>query len=55
MTNKEMLDLVNDFPAWGGNAFTLAMQIVQRQREDDAVLAETAGYQALADHIRQAQ
>ncbi len=55
MTNKALLELVNNFPSWGGNTFTLAMQILQRQREDDAQLAEAAGQQELADAIRASQ
>ena len=55
MTNKEMLELVNDFRAWGGNTFTLAMMIVQRQREDDAGLAEEHGANEVAEAIRSAQ
>jgi hypothetical protein len=55
MTNKDLIDLVNNFQSWGGNTFTLAMQICQRQREDDAQLAESAGQQELADAIRSSQ
>ena len=52
MTNKDVLDVVNNFPSWGGNTFTLAMMLVQKQREDDAQLAEAMGQQEVADAIR---
>jgi phage protein U len=52
MTNKEIIELVADFPAWQGNTYALAVLIAQRQREDDAVLAEGMGQQEVADSIR---
>ena len=54
MTNKDLLEMVKDFPAWGGNTYTLASQIMQRQREDDALIIEAAGHQECADAIRAA-
>lgn len=55
MTNKEVRDAVSNFSSWGGNAFTLAMLVVQQEREDAAVIAESLGHQDVADAIRQAQ
>ena len=52
MNNKDLLDMVKDFPAWGGNTYTLASQIMQRQREDAALIAESMGKQEVADAIR---
>lgn len=52
MTNKELIELVADFPTWQGNTYALAVLIAQRQREDDAVLAEGMGQQEVADSIR---
>lgn len=54
MTNKELLEVVNNFSAWGGNTYTLANLILQKQREDDALLAESLGHQETADAIRSA-
>ena len=54
VTNKELVELVKDFPAWGGNTFTLANLILQRQREDDAQIAESLNQQEVADAIRAA-
>ena len=55
MTNKDVVEAVNNFASWGGNAFTLAMVLVQKQREDDAQAAEALGQQEVADAIRSAQ
>lgn len=52
MTNRDLLDVVADFPSWGGNTYTLANLILQKQREDDALLAESLGQQEVADAIR---
>ena len=52
MTNKEIIDLVSEFSAWQGNAYTLAILISQQQREDDAAIAEASGQQEVADSIR---
>jgi hypothetical protein len=52
MTNKELIELVADFSAWQGNTYTLAVLIAERQRNDDAVIAEIAGQQEVADAIR---
>ena len=54
MTAKEVRDIVNNIGLWGGNAFTLAMLIAQRQREDDALAAEGLGQQDVAEAIRAA-
>ncbi len=40
MTTKELIDLVNDFPSWKGDAFKLAVLVMHRQKEDDALLAD---------------
>lgn len=55
MTNKQVVDIVNDLKEWGGNAYTLATIVAQRQREDDALIAESNDAQAVADAIRAAQ
>lgn len=52
MTSKELVALVNNFNAWGGNTFTLAMLVVQQQKEDDALISESLGQQDVADAIR---
>jgi len=52
MTSKELIELVADFAAWQGNTYTLAVLIVQKQREDDALIAEVSGQQEVADLIR---
>ena len=52
MTSKEIIELVSDFSVWQGNTYTLAVLIAQRQREDDALIAEGAGQQEVADSIR---
>lgn len=52
MTNKDLIALVSDFAAWSGNTYTLAVLISQRQREDDAAIAEANGQQEVADAIR---
>lgn len=31
--DKSILDIVNDFPAWRGNPFTLASLVAEKQRE----------------------
>lgn len=41
MTNKELIELVNDFAQWKGDSFRLASLVMHRQREDDAMLAES--------------
>lgn len=51
MTSHELVELVNDFSAWKGNTFTLAMLIMQKQKADDAALAEQHSQEA-ADAIR---
>jgi hypothetical protein len=52
MTSKEIIELVADFGAWQGNTYSLAVLIAQRQREDDAAIAEANGQQETADAIR---
>jgi hypothetical protein len=52
MTSKEIIELVADFSAWQGNTYSLAVLIAQRQREDDAAIAEANGQQEVADAIR---
>jgi hypothetical protein len=52
MTSNEIIELVADFSAWQGNTYSLAVLIAQRQREDDAVIAEANGQQESADAIR---
>lgn len=48
MTPQELIHMVNDFAAWKGNTYTLAMMVLQQQREDDAALAETVSPEAAA-------
>lgn len=55
MTNKQVVEIVNDFGAWGGNVYTLAVMIAQRQRDDYAFIAESNDAQAVADAIGAAQ
>lgn len=55
MTNKHVVEIVNDFGAWGGNVYTLAVMIAQQQREDDALIAESNAAQEVADAIRAVQ
>lgn len=50
MTTKELIELVNDFSQWKGDTFRLASLVMHRQREDDAVLAESVP--EIADAIR---
>lgn len=52
MDAKQIKAAVDDFGQWKGNAYTLASIVAQAQRESDAVLAEAAGQQELADNIR---
>jgi hypothetical protein len=52
MTSKRILELVKDIPMWNGDVYKLAMLVATEQREDDAVKAEAAGNQELADAIR---
>jgi hypothetical protein len=52
MTSKELIELVADFGAWQGNTYALAVLVAQRQREDDAAIAESNGQQEVADLIR---
>lgn len=52
MNAKEVRDLVNDLSQWGGNAYTLAMRIAERQREDDAQIAESHGQPEVVEAIR---
>lgn len=52
MDAKQLRDMVTDFSSWGGNTFTLAMLIMQKQKEDDAVIAESLGQDMVADAIR---
>jgi hypothetical protein len=54
MTAKEVRDLVNNINLWGGNAFTLAMRVAEKQREDDAAKAEELGQPEVAEAIRAA-
>ncbi len=51
MTSKELIELVADFSAWQGNTYTLAVLIAQRQRDDDAAIAESMGQQEVAAAI----
>lgn len=44
--------MVNNFPAWGGNAYTLAVMVAQKQKEDIAAQVESLGHQDVADAIR---
>lgn len=50
MTTKELIELVNDFALWKGDAFRLASLVMHRQQEDDAALAESVP--EIADAIR---
>jgi hypothetical protein len=52
MTSKELIELVADFPVWQGNTYALAVLVAQRQRDDDATIAEGMGQQEVADSIR---
>lgn len=55
MTTKELLEMVNDFRSWSGNTYTLAVMVANRQREDDAIIAESFEQQSVAEAIRLAQ
>lgn len=48
---KDLLDVVNDIGQWKGNAYTLAAIVMERQRQDDAKIAENAGQPELAADI----
>jgi hypothetical protein len=52
MTTKDLIELVKDFGSWRGDVYTLATLVYQRQKEDDAAIAEQLGDQATADAIR---
>ena len=52
MTSKDIIELVADFAAWQGNTYALAVLVAQRQREDDALIAEANGQMEVADLIR---
>ena len=52
MDAKEIRAVVDNFPQWNGNAYTLAALIASQQREKDAAKAEDAGFADLADAIR---
>lgn len=52
MNAKEVRDIVSNIALWGGNAFTLAMLIAERQRADDAAIAEGLGQTDVAEAIR---
>lgn len=54
MTAKEVRDVVNNIGLWGGNAFTLAMRVAEKQREDAAAIAESMGQPEVAEAIRAA-
>ena len=55
MNNKLVVEIVNNVQEWGGNAYMLAVIVAQRQREDDALIAESNAAQEVADAIRAAQ
>ena len=44
--------MVNDFQLWKGNTYTLAVMVMQRQKEDDAQTAEAMGGNDVAEAIR---
>lgn len=50
--DKALLDIVNDFTQWKGNAFTLAALISAKQRELDADAVEAAGHPEAAEVLR---
>lgn len=54
MNAKDIRDMVSDVHIWGGNAFTLAMKVMEKQREDDALIAESLEHSDVAEAIRAA-
>lgn len=52
MNLKDVKDIVDVFPSWNGNTFTLAALLVEAQKEFDAGLAESMGSVEIADAIR---
>lgn len=52
METKQILEIVNDVTIWKGDVYKLAYAIVEAQKEFDAVIAETAEQQEVADLIR---
>ncbi len=42
--DKQIIDLVNNFTEWKGNAFTLATLVSEKQKEIDAQKLQDAGY-----------
>ena len=52
MDAKRIKQLVDDFPQWKGDSYRLAALVAAEQKENDALLAEQAGAQEVADQIR---
>jgi len=49
--DKTILDIVNDFPQWKGNPFTLANLIAEAQKELDRGKLVSAGMPEAAEAI----
>lgn len=49
--DKSILDLINDFPQWKGNTFTLAALIQEKQKELDRQKLIDAGFPEAAEVI----
>ena len=53
MNERDVKVMVDDFPLWRGNAYTLAIEVFKRQKEAVADMLEAAGLVEAAELVRQ--
>lgn len=49
---RDIKEIVDDFQAWTGNAYTLAMLIFRKTRDDDVAVVESLGLPEAAEALR---
>ena len=49
--DKSLLDIINDFTQWKGNTFTLAVLLIERQKELDRIKLTDAGFAEAAEWL----